>query len=340
MSKRICLCLDGTWNKPHQTHEGDLQPSNVFKVAKCIRPVSDDALQLVYYQTGVGSKGYKLRRLIDGASGLGLSENILDAYQFICHNYQPGDELYIFGFSRGAYTARSLAGLIGTIGVLSKEFLIFAHLGYQYYQKKNDIAPEKIQAFKEKNQVQDATIQFLGVWDTVGALGIPISAEFAMNRKLYALHDVTLGANVKHAYHALAIDEYRKAFAPTLWGKKAHDEQVMEQVWFAGAHSNVGGGYNDDGLANLALKWMVNRAEETGLAFDREILAHYKGSHHSKLRDSLGMYKLFGRLRRPVCESNCGNQSVHPSVKSLWDDNPGYRPKQLLSFAEKNGWVT
>jgi len=270
MPKRLIICCDGTWNKPDQQQDGVPTPTNVTKVALAAAP--QDAAgnpQMVFYDKGVGTDWYS--KLIGGAFGAGLSKNIQDAYRFLIANYEPNDFLYLFGFSRGAYTARSLAGLIRNSGLLRREFSGKVEDAYTLYRRRDDKShPTDTEAtLFRRSFCNEPRIHFLGVWDTVGALGIPLDGPLRFINKAWQFHDVKLSRSVDHAYHALAIDEKRKAFAPTLWEQQENaGAQVLEQVWFAGVHSNVGGGYPKRGLSDLALLWMLRKAEACDLRFD------------------------------------------------------------------------
>jgi len=261
-TRRFVVCFDGTWNTPDK----GAKPTNVVKMVRAVRSRADDgASQLVFYDKGVGS-GRGLDKYIGGIFGLGLTENVVDGYRFVANNYEPGDEIYIFGFSRGAYTARSLAGLIGLAGILTP-----ANLGndlakaIEIYREKDIDRAEKLRridalGFEER---RPARIRCVGVWDTVGSLGIPGDAGRTFLGGKYYFHDVELGDYVDVALHAVAVDEKRSAFSPTLWvsrdGRPLSDRQAVEQVWFAGAHSNVGGSYSDSTLSDIAFDWMVKR---------------------------------------------------------------------------------
>ncbi len=306
--KRLVVCCDGTWN------DADTQSTdtNVALLARSIHATqkTGGVMQVVLYLRGVGTSGLQTEVLIEGAIGLGLDENIRSAYMFIAQNYVPGDEIFLFGFSRGAYTARSLAGFIGACGILKRQRLGDLAKAWQYYRKGP--LPHSPQDFVRLNQSDshlDATIKFLGVWDTVGALGVPGQILAGLNHELYGFHDTGPCAVVKHGCHALAIDEHRDEFVPTLWTGKAPDGVKIEQVWFAGAHADVGGGYVTRRLADIPLVWMARKAEAEGLALDWNCLPNpdqldpKAASHNS----SSGFF-LKDRLRptyREICETPC-----------------------------------
>lgn len=307
--KRIVVCCDGTWNKPGSTDRGQRVETNVERIYKAVDTESVPGLQIKFYGPGVGTKFAITDQLLGGGTGMGIDKNIQDAYKFIMWSYQPGDELYLFGFSRGAYTIRSLGGLIRNCGVLRPEYLNLVSEAYQLYRDRTILThpdSDQMQSFRKTYSMEVQTpIKFMGVWDTVGALGIPLPWFNWWNRK-YQFHDVKLSGYVKFAYQALAIDERRRIFAPSLW-ELNHDEQeektkqVCEQVWFPGVHGNVGGGYVDCGLSNIALKWMIDKAKNTGLMFNQSYIDSLQCDSRGELRKSLsGIYLIMGRLVRKI----------------------------------------
>ena len=325
--KRIALCTDGTWNRPDQRDRGRRKPSNVVKIARGILP-SDEAgtPQLVYYGDGLGSR-WGIDRIAAGGLGIGLSANIVAAYQFLVLNYEPGDEIFLFGFSRGAYTARSLAGLLHKIGILPKDHAFYVSDGYALYRR--DATDTQLDAFRREHGCRPGPVRFVGVWDTVGALGIPVGLFRFFNRR-YGFHEVGLTPNIGHAYHALAIDERRRPFEPSLWELPEGSQQTLEQVWFPGVHTNVGGGYDRDGLANGALHWIKRAAARQGLAFDETFLRHYRPWHGHELRRSLTpLYRLLGPRSRMIGATARGNEAIHPSAVRRLEGGYGYAPANL-----------
>jgi uncharacterized protein (DUF2235 family) len=269
VSKRLIICCDGTWNTPDQADGGRPAPTNVAKVALSIAPSGKaNVEQRVYYQHGVGVRRWEHIR--GGVFGFGLSRNVREAYRFIVENYEPGDELFFFGFSRGAFTARSVIGLIRNAGVLRRENVPRIDEAYALYRDRsahpNDMAS---QLFRRSHSFEPR-IRFVGVWDTVGALGIPLSGVPGCKTitRRWAFHDTALSSIVDAAYQALAIDEQRKPFEPAIWEPQIDSgRQTIEQVWFSGVHGDIGGGHADSGLSDIALTWMVDRATTNGLEF-------------------------------------------------------------------------
>lgn len=331
--KRIITCSDGTWNKPNSTYDGKPVRTNVQKIFDYInKKDANGTIQVKYYDEGVGAEGNFLSRALSGATGRGIDENIMDAYKFIIWNYEPGDEIYLFGFSRGAYTARSLAGMIRKCGLLRRNDLSLVANAYAMYRDLS-IKPdsEKAIAFREKSSFEPH-IRFVGVWDTVGALGIPLSWFQMYNKKKYQFHDTTLSSKIDHAYHALAIDEKRKTFKPTLWKQSANaanraTAQVLEQRWFAGVHSNIGGGYPDEGLGDISLKWMLDRAAALGLSFDHDLSqTDVKPNFKGELYNSrTGLFSMLSPYDREIQPDTIIDESVPERIKS----GIGYAPSNI-----------
>ena len=226
--------------------------------------------QLAFHSDGVGTESNKFLRTLGGAFGYGLSEDICSLYAMLVRSYEDSDNIFLFGFSRGAFTVRSLAGMIHHIGILKNMFMTDDELtdavmqAYIAYRKNIDYAcpSEKIHSSRK--------IKFIGVWDTVDAIGVPFDAlrEFvylaATTR--FTRHKDELNASIENAYHAISIDDERHTFHPRIWKEEGFTGKV-EQVWFTGVHSNVGGGYPKDSLSYISLDWMMKKANECGLKF-------------------------------------------------------------------------
>jgi uncharacterized protein (DUF2235 family) len=330
--KRLVLCCDGTWNTPDQ-RVGEVEcPTNVVKVSRAVRLKSDDGVhQIVHYQRGVGARP-GLDRWTGGAFGHGLETNVQDAYHFVVNNYNEGDEIFLFGFSRGAFTARSIVGFIRNSGLLHREERHRFPEAYELY-RRDDVHPDDPEARTfRKMYARDVRVKFLGVWDTVGALGIPIRSLNWLTRRKYQFHDVQLSRIVDNAYHAVAIDERRRQFKPTLWEAAFDEKRKVEQVWFAGVHSNVGGGYEDSGLADIALEWMLNRATEHGLSIDEQYAKlRVKPDPLGELRDSFkGMY----RFSKPLARRIPSDEDIHPAACERMQ-RVHYRPENLVDYLSR-----
>ncbi|OCK78727.1 hypothetical protein K432DRAFT_356252 [Lepidopterella palustris CBS 459.81] len=358
--KRLIVCCDGTWLNSSNgvatdflnpvkaisnelTGKISLQtPSNVTRIGRCIKQLgtapttgSQPVQQITYYQAGIGSQDLE-DKIIGGATGYGLAEHIREAYQFIAANFNvlAQDEIFLIGFSRGAFTARSIAAFINDVGLLTMTgmlhfYPIFAD--WENQQKKgwkppfdNDPFPgPRPNLFDEKKKYVDklvslgmttpnVSIKAVAVWDTVGSLGFPRLGIFNPNNQEsldYAFVDTTVPPMVEHAIHAVSLDEDRKVFSPTIWElPNPQPGQTLNQVWFAGAHADVGGSYDDTRAADITLAWMVSQLEKY-ISFDRDLLKKqfYKpqgtepevpwscGTIHDELN---AFYKLGGAITR------------------------------------------
>jgi uncharacterized protein (DUF2235 family) len=345
--KRLVVCCDGTWNRPDQIDKGVAAPTNVAKMALAVADEDADGNpQLLHYQPGVGTR--PLEHLLGGGFGVGLSRNVKECYRFVVDNYAPDDELYFFGFSRGAYTARSIVGLVRNAGILRPEHRHRIDEAYTLYRDpRRDTEPSGIAAelFRRSFSYDDVHVQFVGVWDTVGALGIPIDGfRPPLLSRLWSFHDTRLSRYVRNAFHAVAIDERRGPFKPTLWEAQPDAEgQTLEQVFFAGVHCDVGGGYREPELSDIPLLWMAERARGCGLALkpdhlvpDREhpdtderrdghTVAPDPGGtlHNSRTR----FYLALPAYDRQLVGTDGG--WVGSSAKTRWDGDASYRPPGL-----------
>jgi uncharacterized protein (DUF2235 family) len=279
MKKRIIIYADGTWNSPVSKENGKPVTTNVFKsFIKTIQDkCDDDCKQVAYYHEGVGT-GNWLDRFVGGITGKGIDDNIKDIYRVIVENYELGDEIFLFGFSRGAYTVRSLAGMIRNCGILRKHNQHKINKAYDIYRsrsKENHPNGEESVVFRSHYSypLEKTKIKFIGVWDTVGSLGIPLKL-ILLNQNKYRFHDVKLSSIVEHAYHSISIDEKRAFFQPTLWQKQSESEfaqQKLEQCWFRGVHSDVGGGYLKDNLFLIPMHYLIKKAQFHGLKIDYDV---------------------------------------------------------------------
>jgi uncharacterized protein (DUF2235 family) len=337
MAKSLVVCCDGTWNTPDQSSDGKPCATNVTKVARAVaRQDSAGRAQLLYYHRGVGSsRGERLR---GGAFGFGLSRDVQRAYRFIVGNYEPGDQLYFFGFSRGAFTARSTVGLVRNAGILRSRHADLVDEAYALYRDAAT-APRSVESeLFRRSYSHETRIRFVGVWDTVGALGIPLSGMRWVNliNRRWQFHNVDLSTTVDAAFQALAIDEKRRPFAPTLWSQQPDaGQQRCEQVWFTGVHGDVGGGYPSSGLSDLALGWMVERARSCGLEFEQDAFSSTRPDPLGELHESR---KSFYRLQRPFVrklgQQEQGHELVGSSVLERQKLDSGYAPDGLMSYLQ------
>lgn len=339
--KRIIICADGTWNIRDQIDEksGRRHPTNVTKVARAVLPQTNDGIsQVVYYHEGVGTGG-PLDKVTGGGFGHGMEENIRNLYRFIVYNYEEGDELYLFGFSRGAFTVRSLAGFMNKIGLIEKDDDYYVPEMYHCYEKNK--GPGSVEWEKAFHNVQGTrpcpTIQFIGVWDTVGALGAPGLIGQIFNKNKYQYHDIGLNKYIKNAAHAISIDERRKPFKPSIWTRPENWDGDLQQAWFAGVHSNIGGSYSPDGLANEALHWIVEKAEKLGLNFNENYLAYFRPCFNSVLNDSMTIkYRIMGPLERKIGKFMNDGEVIHQSVLDRMSHvECEYKPNNLKDYSDR-----
>ena len=362
MAKNIIICSDGTGNTAIKG-----RGTNVFKIFEAAdlnghRYDAQLAPQVAIYDDGVGTESFKPLKLLAGATGFGLGRNVRQLYKELCRIYDPGDRIFLFGFSRGAFTVRTLAGLICTCGIINARselqgsaevFEQTVRKAYRAYREgyrtllmealRGKATREAAAGFKAKYAHREETrIAFIGVWDTVDAVGLPLHLADLVNTVVYRFKfpDRRLSDRVERACHALAIDDERQSFHPLLWDEQARrpdSKQKLEQVWFAGAHSNVGGGYPKQGMSLVALEWMMQKAKEAGLRFiagDR-ILYGDHANVDDKLydpRSTLGMfYRWKPRDIDAMCRENAVAPAIHLSVleriaHGTDDYNPGNLP--------------
>jgi uncharacterized protein (DUF2235 family) len=312
MAKNIVFCADGTWNSADQDEDHDGRPdcTNVYKTflalsgglstsslldageQEKVLQISGEVKQVAKYIHGVGDSKNPIVRILGGATGAGTIARIVRGYTYISRHYQPGDKIFIIGFSRGAYTARALAGLICSQGVLQninyadkggreEAYKRASQVWYSYSYAKSKgrrsvldkltSAVSFLPGFivQKKAATSDLTpiesIAAVGVWDTVGALGIPEIFGDGDKHDAFQFSDLDLNPKIEKGWHAVALDEQRAPFIPTLW----NDSECVEQVLFPGAHSDVGGGYPESGLSNISLDWMTKRLKGSGVLFDK-----------------------------------------------------------------------
>jgi uncharacterized protein (DUF2235 family) len=358
--KRLAFCFDGTWNRLDAAHA-----TNVVITAEIILPYgSNGIVQAIFYDEGVGTR--KFEKIVGGLFGSGMVENLGDAYRFLIFNYTPGDEIFIFGFSRGAFTARSFAGLLATCGILRRRDAAKVTEAIQLYQRRDadspafaeeamrfrrDYSPDvcvssEEEAWRLRNMPDyvacpQLRIAYLGVWDTVGALGVPTRYKiFNLFDKKYQFHDTSLSSFVKSARHAVAIDERRKDFAPTLWDNVpamnkaagAKDEAVdapYQQKWFPGVHGAVGGGGARRGLSDQALNWILDGARHMGLEFDV--------ASHSRIYELLPNYADFLANSLPPKRPSLADRIMALAPRA--DRDPGPTELFEVSVSARRRWL-
>jgi len=337
MKKRIVICADGTWNRPEKNLNKDF-PTNVLKLSRAIKPIGNDKVpQQVFYDWGIGSYYAKVS---GGVTGKGINKNIMDDYRYIVQNYAPGDELFLFGFSRGAYTVRALCGLINNVGILKRPNARLIQQAFDHYKKPGKAySPrgDKSVAFRKMHSYPKRDIAFVGAWDTVGALGIPFSFLGLLDPK-DEFYDNKMGPIIKVARHAMAIDELRSDFEPTIWEPRPGID--LKQVWFSGVHSDIGGSYAPDKdsalTSDYALDWMMREAQKASLTFEPHLRKNLNPKPGATLHQSR---KFIYRSKRPYyrpIDHGKGEILMHKSVKERWELDEKYRPKNLKEYLMAN----
>lgn len=386
MAKRLIFCFDGTWNRLSADN-----PTNVVQLAQMVRPVASDGTpQIVYYDEGIGTGTYFAKRLWQGMFGEGMEAILREAYRFLIFNYDPGDEIFIFGFSRGAFTARSFAGFIRHAGILDVVSASKIDEAIQLYKASpagqsgiellaaldfrsrhctavcvseddRSYRMQTIEGFDAATPLLD--IRYLGVWDTVRALGVPDAVPLSrhLNRE-YGFHDAVLTSKIRAARHAVALDERRITFPPTLFGREKVDEfnaraevqrgrpfedweKPYQEQWFPGVHGAVGGGGARRGLSDAALHWVLSGARRAGLQLRSSagsvVFAICPDPFDEMFNDPPGWTKrLQGRVHDLLRIARKG--PVHADEISLcayrrWHDTEApvrYEPRSLRGVAE------
>lgn len=386
--KRLVFCFDGTWN----TLDAKC-PTNVVLTAETILPMAPDGkAQAIFYDQGVGTGRFE--RLGGGMFGWGLVDRLGDAYRFLTFNYTPGDEIFVFGFSRGAFTARSFVGLLRNCGVVARSQAGRIGDAIAWYRERSPSkAPDSLPSRRFRAEVSPAVcvdegedewrqamiggyspgsapvlaVRYLGVWDTVGALGVPTRYQLlqVFNRK-YAFHDTNLSRLVQSGRHAVAIDERRQDFTPTLWSNidklnrncstdpDSPNAPYLER-WFPGVHCGVGGGGDFRGLSDESLAWVWDGAQKAGLALDTS-----RGSRLFELapdprsplspfdEDASGMFQraksatINALWRRGDRAGPSTFRDVSPAARRRWKLDPEelperrpYRPEPLRQFEKE-----
>lgn len=397
VSKRVILCFDGEWDRPpnpgvwgfsskqpsrqsRSASRVDSPPAtNVLRLYQSILPrAGDGRLQQKWYEPGTAIPWFN--RFRDGAFGYGLDQTILQGYAYLAATYDPGDELYLYGFSRGAYTARSLVGLLTLAGLPSPTRLNADHvrlvrkaasplspsigaaghlrecLTRMVIDPENHVIDEAYRLYRTLQHARHSSgfhpsrrrggseiaVTLLGLWDTVGPLGIPTSALRWLNEHRYNFRDTDLSPNVQQACHAVAIDEHRADHNATLWTSPPKAGQIIEQRWFAGAHGDLGGTYPDRDLADASLAWIQRHSVAKGLAIEPGGIPE-KPNMLSLIHDSfsecfVGFRKwIHPRFYRPVMQTGTDTEVLDGSVHIRLLHYPTYRPKNeglnsLLTF--------
>ena len=341
MGKNIVVFSDGTGQKG-----GVGSNTNVYKLFNMVEDRTEN--QIAFYDPGLGTDWRKITGLINGQ---GISKNIMDCYKFIFENFKADDQIYLFGFSRGAATVRSLSGFIHLFGILPlsrPDIIKQAFKIYKIQDKK--VRKKKADALILKHHTMWCKIKFIGVWDTVAALGLPIKWLSSLLDPIFPhkFHSFDLSDSIEFARHALSIDEERKTFHPVIWNPIKNDVNgKMKQVWFSGVHTDVGGGYEEEELSNITLKWMIQEATAKNLIIYEKSPAYKKlmdsrpdinGTMHNEQKTFPG--KLLKRMKRSWNKETHGEPCIHESVfkRTKNSDNtdiPKYSP-WIFDIIDKN----
>ena len=314
MSKNIAVFSDGTGQEGGKSNN-----SNVYRLFNMVRDRSPN--QIAFYDRGLGT-GF--RKLTGNGAGMGISKNIKECYEFLFNNFEASDQIYLFGFSRGATTVRSLSGFIQLFGILPKSRPELIDQAWKIYRIRNRTERiAKAKDFVDNNHTMWTRIKFVGVWDTVAALGVPFKVVDnivnAISLFRHRFHDLTLTDSIENAFHALAVDDQRLTFHPTLWSAtELKSYQQLKQVWFCGMHTDVGGGYEEAELSDITLKWMVTHATDNGLLIypHNAVEAKMNPKANGLMHDSRGgtFSKYFRKKERFWPEGRSDEPCVHQSV--------------------------
>ncbi len=320
--KNIVICCDGTGNEYGENN------TNVVETYTICKKNED---QIAFYDPGVGTGGWEymegkkpgeetLTSLADQATGKGLQKNVNDAYGYLMETYETGDRIFLFGFSRGAFTVRSLAGMLYKVGLLPSDNDNLIPYAAKLYNIEGNL--NIAHGFRDTFS-RSCPVHFIGVWDTVSSLVMNAGVRW---------HSGALNPGVKNGYHALSIDEKRKDFPPCLWLDDEADlasGQTIEQVWFAGVHADVGGWYDERGLANTSLHWMLNHAKAKGLKIHQAALDARIVNPHDQLHNSYkGIWRIRGKHVRKI---PLGSKVHNSAFKRKRRRSNNYNPQNLLT---------
>lgn len=330
MTRRLVYISDGTLSSLRRGDE-----TNAGRLFRLLEEMGQRPSQLFDYDRGVQGRGW--RKWLNAASGFGINLSILRGYAFLSTRWHPGDEIYLFGFSRGAYSARSLAGMIGRLGLIKPGHRGERRIREAFRVYHDDGAIESAE-FTKEHCTTDVPIKMIGVWDTVRALGLPLPILSYIAPMATDFHDHALDRHIEHGYHALAIDEDRRAFEPILWEKSPDWEGRLEQAWFPGAHADVGGDLRHldtaRPLSNIPLNWMLRRAESHGLElpkgwtdrFPEDCTAPMQGC-----RRGIARAFLLRRLRRV---GSADGTVLHRSIAERERRDGSYVPRSILNVPD------
>lgn len=324
--------IDGTLS----TLERDKE-TNAGLLYKLLKESGPKISQTVGYNAGVQAEG--IRKWWHVAMGTGINRSIVEGYGTLCSRYEPGDKIMLFGYSRGAYAVRSLAGFIDRVGLLHRRHATERRIerAFRYYEANEP--SEQAQTFSRKFCHQDVEIEMLGIWDCVKALGLPYPILSYFAPMATEFHSAALGPHIRNGFHALAIDENRVAYAPRAWTRDADWQGHLEQVWFPGTHSDIGGQVSGRpharGLSNIPLRWMLEKAQDLGLELPDDWLNEFPINIEAPSSGSYdGSSKLFLH-RRARRIGICASETVHPSVNERQSALTRYKPRGRADVVAK-----
>ncbi|MCH2068452.1 DUF2235 domain-containing protein [Shimia sp.] len=303
------IILDGTMSSLAPGQE-----TNAGQTYQLLREIGAEVS--VYYEAGVQWRSW--RQTLDVMMGRGINRQIRRAYGYLASRYRPGDKIILMGYSRGAFAVRSLAGVIDRVGLLRAECATERNIrtAYRHYELTPDSAAAS--AFAAAHCYEHTEIEMIGVWDTVKALGARVPVLWRITERRHAFHNHQLSPVVRHGFHALALDETRQVFEPELWRCPDDWDGRVEQVWFRGAHSDVGGqlvGFHAARpLANIPLVWMLERLEMCGVRLPEDWRDRYETDPDAPMVGTwraLGKYFLF---RAPRVVGADRSESIHPTA--------------------------
>jgi uncharacterized protein (DUF2235 family) len=370
--KRLALFLDGSWNDTADN-------TNVRRLYDMMALTGKDGLQqLPYYSEGVGTA--RGEEVSGGIWGYGLDEDVRNAYRWLVRNYEHGDDIFLFGFSRGAFTARTLCGIIVRCGLIYPGAPLSIEQVWQRYtlsRDKNDLWLIKraledpkdypnVVVSNDDRRIAECSrrvpIKMIGVWDTVGSMGIPLANVPFIGKNEFRFHNTNPSKLMHNGFHAMALDEHRLHFDVTMWNKfvpkipvpplpNAQPDPKIEQRWFAGAHSNIGGGIANSYMAQVPLQWIQQKADGLGLTFKHDI--RLKGAEHlARIHQSLDfkfrllqLGRTFDRIIAPKPVAKKGgkadgtvfpiNVTIDRTVFDRWHSDNSYRPKPLINWLDE-----
>ena len=329
-SRNLVFLSDGTLSSISEGEE-----TNLGRLYRLLAEPGQSDAQRFEYDRGIQGTGW--RKWLNAATGQGINMTICRGYAFLASHYRPGDRIYLFGYSRGAYAVRSLAGMIGRIGLIKNNYATERHvrLAFRFYEVGSNSVARK--HFSKHRCHEGVEIEMLGIWDTVKSLGLPYPLINRLAPMVTEFHDDELGRHIRHGYHALAVDEDRTSFKPLLWRRSPSWEGRLEQAWFPGAHGDVGGevrGHPDSRpLSNISLNWMLRRADRHGLVlpdgwegrFTEDACAPMMGCRR-------GINRLFV-LRSPREIGGADGETFHLSIRDRMHGVAGYSPRATVGAA-------